>query len=332
MTDRATSVDVARAAGVSQSTVSRALSDDKRISEETKKKIRKAAERLGYTPNEIARSLQTNKTNMIGLIMADIQNPFYPTVLEVYTQKLHSMGKRLLLLSVPRGFEVDDVLPSMLQHQVDGLVVTSAVVSSKLHKILKVHKTRTVLLNRSVDDFSLNSVCCENTTASIEVASFLVREGHRRMALIGGRPDTSTHRERHQGFQSELNRHGLDIVDEEYGGNTYEGGYQAALRLFSKDIPPDAIFCISDVMALGALDALRYELKLRVPEDVSIVGFDDIPAASWPSYNLTTVRQPVEAMVGRSLAILFDPEDYPPVSIKVPGELIIRGSVKTGAT
>lgn len=328
---RTTSVDVAREAGVSQSTVSRALAGDGRISEETKKKIRKTAERLGYTPNGIARSLQTKKTNMVGLIMADILNPFYPAVLEIYTQKLNAMGKQLLLLSVPKGSEVDDVLPSMLQYQIDGLIVTSAVLSSRMRDILHNRNTRVVLFNRSVDDFSINSVCCENRSASMEVAALLVRAGHKRLALIGGRPDTSTHRERYAGFQDELRRHGLEIIGEQFGENTYDGGYQAALKLLSGPTPPDAIFCIADVMALGALDAARSGLGLKVPRDVSIVGFDDIPSAAWPAYDLTTFRQPIEAMVGRSLSLLFDPEDFPPVAIRIPGELIIRGSANIGS-
>lgn len=327
---RSTSVDVAREAGVSQSTVSRALAGDGRISEETKKKIRKTAERLGYTPNGIARSLQTKKTNMVGLIMADILNPFYPAVLEIYTQKLNAMGKQLLLLSVPKGFEVDDVLPSMLQYEIDGLIVTSAVLSSRMRDILHNRNTRVVLFNRSVDDFSINSVCCENRSASIEVAALLVAAGHRRIALIGGRPDTSTHRERSAGFQDELRRHGLQILGEQFGENTYGGGYRAAINLLSGPSPPDAIFCIADVMALGALDAARFGLGLKVPRDVSIVGFDDIPSAAWPAYDLTTFRQPIEAMVGRSLSLLFDPADFPPAAIRIPGELIIRGSTNIG--
>jgi DNA-binding LacI/PurR family transcriptional regulator len=323
---RTTSVDVAREAGVSQSTVSRALAGDTRISEETRKKIRKTADRLGYTPNEIARSLQTNKTNMVGLIMADILNPFYPAVLETYTQKLHAMGKRLMLLSVPKGFEVDDVLPSMLQYQIDGLIVTSAALSSRMRDVLHNRQTRVVLFNRSVSDFSVNSVCCENRAASIKVADLLVQAGHRKMAIIGGRPDTSTHRERFSGFQDELRRHGLELVGDAFGENTYDGGYQAAMRMLSGPDRPDALFCIADVMALGALDAARYGLGLEVPRDISIVGFDDIPSAAWPAYNLTTVRQPIDAMVGLSLSLLLDPGNFPPAALRVPGELIIRGS------
>jgi DNA-binding LacI/PurR family transcriptional regulator len=325
---RTTSVDVARAAGVAQSTVSRALTDDKRISEETKKKIRKAAKRLGYRPNEIARSLQTKKTNMVGLIMADISNPFYPTVLEMYTQKLHAMGKQLMLLSVPAGFAVDDVLPSMLRYQIDGLIVTSAVLSSRMREMLLDQKTRVVLFNRYLDDLSLNSVCCENRSAAVDVASRLIQAGHKKLATIGGHPDTSTHRERFSSFQEEVRRHGRELVGEEFGGNTYGGGYQAAMRLLSGKVRPDAIFCIADVMAFGALDAARFGLGLQVPRDVSIVGFDDIPASAWPAYNLTTVRQPIEAMVSRSLSLLFEPEDFPPMAVRVPGELVIRGSAR----
>lgn len=325
---RITSVDIARAAGVSQPTVSRALAGDTRISKETRRKIIKIAEELGYTPNEIARSLQTSKSNMVGIVMADILNPFYPNVLDIYTQKLRAMGKQLLLLSVPQGEEVDDVLPAMLQYQVGGIIITSAILSSRMRDVLHNRRTRVVLFNRSLDDYSVSSVCCENRLASKEVASLLLGTGHKRLALIGGRADTSTHRERQAGFEEQLHHQGHALAGLEFGGNTYEGGYQAALRLLTGPNPPDAIFCIADVMALGALDAARFELGLSVPRDVSIVGFDDIPSAAWPSYELTTVRQPAEAMVARSLSLLFDPGDYPPVALRVPGELVVRRSVR----
>lgn len=325
---RVTSWDVAREAGVSQSTVSRALSGDARISDQTRKRIRKTVERLGYTPNGHARNLQTQKSNMVGLIMADINNPFYPAVLDLCTQRVRAMGKQLLLISVPKGSTVDEVLPSMLQYQIDGLIVTSAVMSSRMRDLLVNHNTRVVLFNRSLEDFSVNSVCCENTLASVEVASLLVEAGHRSAAIIGGHPDTSTHRERYAGFQGELRRRGLDLVGEEFGENTYEGGYQAAMRLLSRANRPDSIFCVADVMAFGALDAARSGLGLAVPRDVSIVGFDDVPSAAWPAYDLTTVRQPIEAMVARTLSLLLDPEDFPPMALRIPGELVIRGTCK----
>lgn len=327
---RVTSVDVARAAGVSQSTVSRALANDPRISEATRREIRKVADRLGYTPNEMARSLQTQKSNVIGVIMADILNPFYPAVLELLTQKIHALGRQLMLLSVPRGAEVEDMLPSMLKYQVDGIIVTSAILSSRMHDQLRNRDTRVVLFNRSVDDYSMNSVCCENFVASVEIGELLARNGHRRVAFIGGRADTSTHRERRAGFVEGLRRHGLELAGEELGENTYEGGYRAALRLLTGGTPPDAIFCIADVMAFGALDAARSRLGLSVPEDVSIIGFDDVPSAAWPAYGLTTVRQPTEAMVGKALSLLLDPEDSPPVALRIPGELIVRSSVRLG--
>lgn len=327
-----TSWDVAREAGVSQSTVSRALSGDERVSEETRKRIRKAAKRLGYTPNGHARNLQTQKSNMVGLIMADIANPFYPAVLDLFTQRVHAMGKQLLLISVPEGSTVDDVLPSMLQYQIDGLIVTSAVMSSRMRDFLANRKTRVVLFNRSLDDFSVNSVCCENTQASIEVASLLAESGHRSVAIIGGHPDTSTHRERYAGFRGELRRRGLSLTGEEFGQNSYNGGYKAAMLLLSRSKRPDAIFCIADVMAFGALDAARSGLGLAVPSDVSIIGFDDVPSAAWPGYNLTTVRQPIEAMVARTLSLLLDPEDFPPTALRIPGELVIRGTCKTKST
>ena len=327
---RVTSVDIAKAAGVSQSTVSRALANDQRISETTRREIKTLAARLGYTPNEMARSLQTQKSTMIGVIMADLQNPYYPAVLEKLTQKIHAMGRQLLLLSVPDGVSVDEMLPSMLSYQVEGIIITSAVLSSRMHDHLRDLNTPVVLYNRSVESFFINSVCCENVVASRKVADLLVRGGNSRVAFIGGHVDTSTHRERRIGLQEGLRQHGLDIVSEDVGGNSYDGGYRAALNLLSQTPRPDAIFCIADVMALGALDAARSGLGLSVPGDVSIVGFDDIPAAAWPAYDLTTVRQPSESMVGKALSLLLEPKGSPPAAVRVPGELIIRGSARLG--
>lgn len=328
---RVTSKDVARALGVSQSTVSRAFSADARIPEETRRKILESAEALGYAPNELARGLLKRKSNIVGVVMADMLNPFYPNVLDIISRHLRGIGKRMLLFSVPTDTDVDEVLPFLLQYKVEGVVITSATLSSKMADVFRNHDTRVVLFNRAVYDHSVSSVCCENVESSANVARLLLRAGHQRFAIIGGKPDTSTQIERSGGFQRELRRAGLSLQAEEFGGNTFDGGFSTAKALLSSKTPPDAIFCISDVMAMGALDAARCELGLRVPEDVSIVGFDDIPSAAWPSYELTTVRQPVEAMVSQALSILSEDVAYgssAPVAVRVPGEIIIRRSAK----
>lgn len=330
---RVTSKDVAKALGLSQSTVSRAFSADTRIPEKTRQKILKSAETLGYAPNELARGLLKNKSNIVGVVMADMLNPFYPNVLNIMSRHLHDIGKRMLLFSVPNDTDVDEILPFLLQYKVEGVVITSATLSSKMASVFRNHDTRVVLFNRSVYDHSVSSVCCENVESSRNVASLLIRAGHKRFGIIGGKPDTSTHMERSGGFQRELRRAGLSLTGEEFGENTFEGGFRSAKKMLTAKTRPDAIFCISDVMAMGALDAARCELGLKVPDDVSIVGFDDIPSAGWPSYDLTTVRQPVEAMVSQAFSILSEDVAYSspaPVAVRIPGELVIRRSAKLG--
>lgn len=329
-----TSRDVARAAGVSQSTVSRALAGDERISSDTRERILSTAQSIGYTPNELARSLLSNKSNIVGLVMGDLLNPFYPTVLNGFVAALQKRGKRVLLFTVPPGGEVDDVLPFLLQYQVEGVIITSSALSSKMANACERNKTPVVLFNRATYKEAVCSVCCANVQASFDLTERLIEAEHDRFAIIGGRADTSTHIERKQGLEEALARHGLALVGDEMGDNTYEGGFAAALRLLRFRKRPNAIVCVSDVMAMGALDAARFELGLRVPQDLSIVGFDDIPSASWPSYQLTTVRQPIDAMIERSLALLFDPErktKRKAVTERLPGELIVRASALIAA-
>jgi DNA-binding LacI/PurR family transcriptional regulator len=329
---KVTSNEVARLAGVSQSTVSRAFAREGVVSDETLKRIRKVAAKLGYVPNEVARSLISRKSNVIGIVMGDILNPFYPAVLNAFTHNLQRMGRRVMLFSVPAGHDVDDVLPQLMQYQVAGVVITSATLSSHMAETIAQSGTPVVLFNRTVRG-AVNSVCCANEESARLVARRLVQAGHRRFGLIGGVAGTSTHQERRQAFVHELAKAGIKEVSEESGGNNYEGGFRAAKKLIARPKRPDALFCISDIMALGAIDAARRECGLHVPNDISIVGFDDIAAAAWPSYDLTTVRQPVEAMTAQTITILFDrmvKTKSDPVTVRVPGELIVRTSAKLG--
>lgn len=328
---KVTSHEVARLAGVSQTTVSRAFNRESSVSEATLARIRAAADQLGYWPNELARSLISRKSNMVGIVMGDILNPFYPAVLHAFTQKLQTLGRHVLLFSVPAGADVDAVLPQMLQYQVAGVVITSATLSSRMARTIAGAGTPVVLFNRTVYGNSVSSVCCANEQGAQNVARLLWRAGHRRFGIIGGLADTSTHTERRRAFAEELQRNGGTPPIEDSGANTYEGGFAAARRMLAAAVRPTALFCISDIMALGALDAARRGLSLAVPEDVSIVGFDDIPAAAWPSYDLTTVQQPVDQMVDEAIAILHrhiaDPS-MRPVASRAAGKLILRSSAR----
>lgn len=326
-----TSIDVAKQAGVSQPTVSRAFDPNTSVAPDTRERVLQAAKKLGYKPNVIARSLSTRRTNIVGLVMANIANSlFYPNVLEQITNRLQMKGKQVLLFSVPLDKPVDDFLPRVLGYQVDGLIITSTTPSNEIADECARNGTPVILFNRFVEGSSANSVCCDNAKGGRLVADALLKAGHQRFGFIGGPPTTSTHMMREAGFLGRLKEHGFENVLCESGAFTYQSGQDAARRLLAHDTPPDAIFCAADVMALGAMDVARYEFGLKIPEQLSVIGFDDVPIASWPVYNLTTIRQPINRMMDAIIDLIDNQEDGTATSqYKLhPGELINRGSAR----
>jgi DNA-binding LacI/PurR family transcriptional regulator len=328
---RITSVDVARHAGVSQATVSRVFSNSDLVSPETYEKVMAAAHKLGYTPNVIARSLITHSTNIVGLVMADITSPFYPYVLEKFSQRLQEEGRQVLLFNAAPGKSVDDLLPLALQYQVDALVITSATLSSEMADECVRQGTPVILFNRYVVGARASAVCCDNVGGGRLAADVFIDAGHQRLAYIAGRPDTSTNTDREKGFVGRLRERRVTRWLREQGFYTYESGFDSAKRLLERDDPPDAIFCANDIMALGAMDAARHELGIDIPGELSILGFDDIPAAAWPSYDLTTIRQPVDRMIDATIDLLEErltSSEAEPVLEFVPGSLMRRSSAR----
>lgn len=327
---RATAADVARVAGVNQSTVSRALKGDGKISPETRARVLAAAEKLSYTPNAIARGLTLRRTGMVGLVIAGITSPFQPYVLEMFIRELEAIGRSALVFSPAPSQDVDDLVPTILEYQVDGLIVTSATLSSRRLTEVARRGTPVILFNRTGLGDVASAICCDNVAGGREVADYLLDTGHRRLAYIAGNPDSSTNRDREQGFIHRVWERGAPKPQREQAAYTYESGYDAARRVLARDEPPDAIFCASDITALGAIDGARM-LGVGVPRDISIVGFDDIPMARWPSYALTTVRQPLEPMIRATLEmlqhLLTSAEADPEIRL-FPGSLIERSSTR----
>lgn len=327
----ATSQDVARLAGVSQSTVSRALAEHASVSEATRGKVREAAAALGYRPNVLARSLITQRSGLIAIVVASMDNPFYWEVLTLFSQALQASGQQLLLFTIGPRETFDAVIRKVLQYRVDGVIVVSAVLSSRAIAECREAGLPVVLFNRYVDRDDLNVVVCDNVEGGRAVATLLANTGHRSFGFISGVADTSTNRDRLAGFREQLDRLGLPMPAVEHGDYAYESGREAVKRLVLQGERPDAIFCANDIMAIGALDGLRLDLGLRVPEDVSVIGFDDIPMASWSGIELTTVRQQRERMVEASLRILGQSLAAPgqqPVFHLEPGRLIVRQTVR----
>ena len=326
-----TSYDVAQQAGVSQATVSRAFDPTGNVSPATRAKVLEAAKELGYQPNAIARSLTSKRTDIVGIIMGDITHSlFYPAVLVEFTRRLQAMGKQVLLFNTSETRPVDEILPRILSYRVDALIIASATPGREIIDACTSKGTPVVLLNRPEADISANAVCSDNVAGGRLVADTLLDAEHQRIAFMAGVGVTSTNVLRQKGFTDRLQERGYTGLMLDQGEYTYDSGDEAALRLLDRDDPPDAIFCAADIMAIGAMDAARFKLGIKVPEELSIIGYDNIPMGSWPTYNLTTINQSVTDMVETAIQLLT-PEEEGIITgrvILLPGELVRRGSAR----
>lgn len=326
-----TSVEVAQRAGVSQSAVSRVFSGAS-ASHQTIAKVRKAAEELGYRPNPIARAMITGKTGIVGLVVAYLDNQFYPLALERLSAALQAQGYHILVfLASNTEAEVGRVVQELLAYRVDGIITASVAMSNDMTERCAAAGIPVVMFNRGQDGAGISSVTSANTQGGRRVAEFLLAGGHRRIAHIAGWAGSSTGRDRKRGLVEGLAEQGVEPLDIIDGMYDREVAATAARRLMARPDAPDAIFVGNDHMAFAVLDVLRSELGVGVPQDVSVVGYDDVPLAAWPAYNLTTVRQPlnrmVEATVDTLLAKIADPE-RPAQKIEIDGPLILRGSAR----
>lgn len=326
-----TSIDVAKRAGVSQSTVSRVFSvNSANVSEKATQRVLEAASELGYEPNIIARMMSTRQTNIIGLVMATITSPFYPYVLEKFLEELQALGKQVLLFTASKHQIVDDILPLALQYQVDALIITSATLSSEMATRAVESGTPVILFNRIVRDSSVNSVSADNLAGGRLAADILLDSAHQRLAFMAGVENTSTSHDRERGFVQRLNERTYHDLIRLQGDYTYESAHAATVKLLQRDLLPDALFCANDIMAIGAMDAIR-QAGLCIPKDISVLGFDDIPMASWGSYQLTTISQNVDAMIQATIELMqakIANPLTPSRTTHIAGELIVRSSVK----
>ena len=326
-----TSIEVAKLAGVSQSSVSRAFSQEGPVSVKTRRKVLEAARKLGYQPNAMARSLITRRTRMVGMVIANVHNnPFYTEVLDLLSRKFQELGQKVMLFIVNRDQNLDDILPQLLEYQVEGILLTAATLSSKMAEECERWGRPVTMINRYVPGVYASWFCCANYEGGKMVARLLLDSKHQRPAFLAGSEDTTTSIDRERGFMEILNQEKVKAL-REVGEYTYQDAYDAALRLLDRAEPADAIFCANDIMALGVMDAAKNGLGLKVPEEVSIIGFDDISMSAWSSYDLTTIRQPIKRMVDASveelLARIENPEKTPLQKV-IPGELVIRSSAR----
>ena len=327
---RITSSDVARLAGVSQSAVSRVFTDGASASAKTSAKVRDAAEQLGYRPNRLARSLLTGKSYMVGLVVAYLDNYFYPEVLEKLSKALQQQGYHVLIfMAAQTADNIDDVIEEILEYQVDAIVTASVALSSELADRCQSAGIPIVQFNRVQERSSFSSVTTDNHKGGTEVARHLIAQGYTRFGYIAGWEGASTQRDREAGFRASLAEHGLDVGFRAVGNFRSEQAHEAAQMLLSAKDRPEAVFVANDAMALVVMDVVRHNAGLRVPDDLAIVGYDDILPASWPSYDLTSFSQPADEMVDMTVDLLMyhvSQEETEPRQVIISGELKIRSS------
>ncbi len=333
---RVTVKDLAKDLGMSVSTVSRAFYPEAIVAPATRTLVLERARAIGYKANPYAQSLITKRTQIVGLVVADITNPFYPEVMTRLTADLQVLGMNVMLVSANATDKVDDAVQLLLSYQPDLVIILAAALSSRAVQECSEAGSPCIFFNRLSGDAAEHGVTCDNIAGGINVADYLVDLGHKRLLYVAAFPGASTNVERQRGFCERALARGVAApLVIEAGSFSYEAGFAAAKTMAELPERPDAVFCANDIVAIGFIEGVR-TLGFSVPEDISVVGFDDIAMAAWPSHALTTVRQPVEEML--SITVEFarklasDPDAPGEVHRIPPGPLIERGTTRRRGT
>jgi DNA-binding LacI/PurR family transcriptional regulator len=252
-------------------------------------------------------------------------------VLEKFSKVLQAEGYHVLIFMASRtAGNIDKVVGEILDFQVDGIIAASVALSSELSERCRKAGVPMVLFNRSQDDPLMSAVTSANIEGGRKVAKFLLAGGHKKIGYIAGWEGASTQRDREAGFREVLNAAGIELHSREVGDFSSQLARKVTVSMFHED-PPDAVFVANDHMAISVMDTLRFELGLKVPDDVSVVGYDDVPTAAWKAYDLTTIRQPANRMVAETVEILLtkiNDSGADPRRVEINGPLIVRGSAR----
>ncbi len=272
------------------------------VASETRRRVLEAAEQLGYRPNLMARSLMTQRSHVVALLMGQIRNPFFAEVLGEFNARFRTHGYQTLLQAVSEDFKIEAAVEAALQYQLDGLLMVACSPSVELAARCRRYRLPVVIIDRTGLPDS-NQVWIRSEALGRAVAKRLLAERRRRFAVLEGAAGEPLSR-RARGFMECVQEAGFTVVMD-YGGYYYDSGREAARRLLRGPNPPDALFCVTDLMALASVDVARYETGLRIPEDLSVVGCNDMPICAWPSYSLTTVKLPLREILERSVEMLL---------------------------
>ena len=302
---RATSYDVARLAGVSQSAVSRCFAPNASIAPATRERIIKVATAVGYHPNALAQGLISGRTNLVAVLISSLTNLYYPEVLDQLCRHLTARDLRVLLFSLEAESEVDGVLDQIWRHSVDGVISAARLSDAQIRRFAD-HSVPLVLYNRTGGLANAASVCCDSTAGERQLVGGLLASGHTRFGIIAGPQDSYVGEERRIAAVDRLREAGITGVPETRGDFSYEGGRAGFRLLKAMDPAMEAVLCVNDLMAIGAIDVARGEFGLSPPRDISVVGFDGSDPAGWESYQVTSIRQPVRRMTQAAVAMLIE--------------------------
>ena len=323
--------EVAELAGVSRSAVSRAYTEGASVSAKTRAKVEKAARDLGYSPNALASSLTTGRTKLVGLVSNNFRNPLFLEVFDLFTRGLQDRGLRPLLVNLSQETDPSNSLRMLRQYSVDGVIVASSTLPPSFAEAFRdagmpvVHSFGRYTTSPHVHVVGIDNIACGRMAAEA-----LIARGYRRVAFLGG-PETATStQDRARGFLDKMAERPDIAVRVSYANAySFDAGRLEMTELLKSD-PAEAYFCGDDVLSVGALSAIQ-EAGLRVPQDIGIIGLNDMDMARWQNIDLTTIRQPVAEIIGASIdlvvATIEDPGRHPETRL-FPCRVIERGTLR----
>ncbi len=325
----ATADDVAKRAGVSRWTVNRAFKPNASISTKSRAKVMAAAEELGYAPDLLAASLASDRSNLVALLIDDFANPHKLQIIEQLTRILRSHGWDTLLVNTLNAADTPSALLAASQRRVDAAVLIGVQFNDQeLETALGARRVRKLILfARQSENPNTISICCDDKAAMTTIADYVVGQGYKRPLFVAGPQTTSAHLLRKETFLSRwhhIHTHQPPFV----AVSAYDPqlSYQAVADHFRANSDhPDIVVCENDALAMGAIDALRYEFNLNTPNDIAVIGFDDVPQAATPQYQLTTYRQPIVEMVHALVDVLKGTADMATLN-QFSGQLVVRTS------
>ena len=327
---RVTSHNVAKLAGVSRSAVSRTFTPNASVSSATKEKVIKAANELGYRPNVMARSLITKKTQLIGLVMDDWDNPFFVSTLKSYSEKLKKENYQIILATINKNSDIDNSIEFLMQYQVDGIIMLSALPSSDLVASCNQEHTPIVLVGNSSKEIKACTVNIDHSMIGKNLAYLALELGYSRIVLVRGDKNIKTGIRRTKAFNKVLEKeHKARVVAHLTGISGYDAGRNAMAEIIKTK--PDLVICSSDLTALGVIDGVRVDYNLDIPKDIAVIGFGDSPISSWGMNRLTTVQLPLQSLIDESIRCLFrrinDPE-LSPKEVYLESDIISRDTTR----